>query len=173
MIWLMEDLKDLTRRTTSNKILRDKEFNIAKNPKYDGYQRRLSSMVYRFFDKKTSGGTFKSENFSNKELAEELYKPIIKKIKKRKVRSAFIDNIWGADFADMQLISKFNKGIRVIDIYSKYARVIPSKDKKTIPIANAFQKILHELNRKPNNIWVDKGSKFCNRSVKSWFEKIL
>ena len=52
MTWLMEDLKDLTRRTTSNKILRDKAFNIAKNPKYDGYQRRLATMVYIFFDKK-------------------------------------------------------------------------------------------------------------------------
>ena len=124
-----------------------------------------------FLIKKTSGGTFKSENISNKESAEELYKPIIKKFKKRKVHSAFIDNIQGADFADMQLISKFNKGFRVIDIYSKYAWVIPLKDKKTIPIANAFQKVLHESNRKPNKIWVDKGSKFCNRSVKSWFEK--
>ena len=52
MTWLMEDLKDLTRRTISNKILRDKAFNIAKNPKYDGYQRRLATMVYIFFDKK-------------------------------------------------------------------------------------------------------------------------
>ena len=60
----------------------------------------------------------------------------------------------------MQLISKFNKGFRfllcVIDIFSKYAWVVPLKDKKGISIANAFQKILDSLNRKPNKVWVDK-----------------
>ena len=68
---------------------------------------------------------------SNKELAEELHKPINRKFEKRKVHSSFIDNIWGADLADMQLISKFNKEFRFllcgIDIYSKYAWVIPSQ----------------------------------------------
>ena len=64
-------------------MLRDKAFNIAKNPKYYGYQRRLASIVYKFFDKKTFGGTVKNKNFSNKELAEELHKPIIRKSKKR------------------------------------------------------------------------------------------
>ena len=67
-------------------------------------------------------------------LAKELYKPIIGKFNKIKVQSPFIDNIWGADLADMELISKYNKGFRfllcVIDIYSKYACVIPLKDKK-------------------------------------------
>ena len=97
-----------------------------------------------------------NENISNKrplelatqELAEELHKPVIKKFKKRRVHSTFIDNIWVADLADMQLISKFNKGFRfllcVIDIYSKYAWVIPLKDKKGISITNAFQKNLDE-----------------------------
>ena len=70
----------------------------------------------------------------------------------------------------MQLISKFNNGFRfllcVIDIYSKYAWVIPLKDKKGITITNAFQKILDESNRKPNKIWTDKVSKFYNKSVK-------
>ena len=67
MTWLMEILKDLTRRTTaSDKILRDKAFNITKNPKYDGYQGGLVSMVYKFLDKKTSGRTVKNENISNK-----------------------------------------------------------------------------------------------------------
>ena len=64
----------------------------------------------------------------------------------------------------MQLISKFNKGfrfsLRVIDIFSKYAQVIPLKDKKGISIVNAFQKILDRSERKPNKIWVDKGSEF-------------
>ena len=69
--------------------------------KYDGYQRGFASMVYKFFDKKASGSGIKNENMSNKELAEELYKPFIRKFKKTKVRSSFTDNIWGADSADM------------------------------------------------------------------------
>ena len=72
------DFKDLTRRVASVKTLPDKAFDIAKNSKYDGYQRRLASMVYNFFDKKTSGGAIKDESMSNKELAEELHKPTIK-----------------------------------------------------------------------------------------------
>ena len=96
-----EDFKDLTRRAASDKIFCNKAFNIAKNPKYDGYQRGLGSMVYKFFDKKASGGATKNENISNKELAGELQKPIIKKLKKGEVQPIFIDNIWGADLTDM------------------------------------------------------------------------
>ena len=122
--------------------MRDKAFNIAKNPKYDGYQCGFASMIYNFFDKNSSGRTAKNESISNKELAEELHKAIIKKFQKRKVHLSFIDNIWGADLADMQLISKFRKGIhfslRVINIFSKYAWVIPLKDKKGI-IANQIK----------------------------------
>ena len=70
----------------------------------------------------------------------------------------------------MQLISKFNKGFRfllyVIDIFSKYSWVVPLKDKKSISIVNAFQKILKESDRKTNKIWFNKGSEFCNNSVK-------
>ena len=158
------------------KLLREKAFNIAKNTKYDGYQRGLALMVYQFFDKKTSGNGIKNGNISNKQLAKELQKPVIRKFNKRKVHSPFIDNIWGADLADMQLISKFNKGFRflfwVIDIYSKYAYVIPLKDKKGITITNVFQNLLDESNRKPNEIWVDKGSEFYNRSIKPWLENI-
>ena len=85
---LMEILKDLARRTASNKVLRDKAFNIAKNPKYDGYQRGLASMVYKFFDKKSKGGgvttlankyAFNYETKQNEQLAKELHKPIIRK----------------------------------------------------------------------------------------------
>ena len=90
------------------------------------------------------------------------------------MHSPFIDNIWDADLADMQRISKFNKGFRfllcVIDFYSKYA-VIPLKDKKGITITNAFQKILDESKRKPNKIWVYKESEIYNRSIKPWLEK--
>ena len=71
----------------------------------------------------------------------------------------------------MQLISKFNKGFRfllcVIDIFSKYAWVVPLKDKKGVSIVNAFQKILDKSGRKPNKIWFDKGSEFYNSSFKS------
>ena len=99
------DFKDLTRRTASDKILHGK--------KYDGYQRGLASMVYKFFDKKKkSDSGIKNEDMSDQQLAEELHKPIIRKFKKRKVHSSFIDNISGADLADMQLISKFNKGFK-------------------------------------------------------------
>ena len=74
----------------------------------------------------------------------------------------------------MQLISKFNKGFRfllcVIDIFSKYAWVVPLKDKKGISIVNAFQKIFDKLGCKPNKIWVDKRSKFYNNSFKKWLK---
>ena len=123
--------------------MRNKAFDVATNPKYDGYQRGLASMVSKFFVKKTSVGTIKDENMSNKKLAEELYKPIIRKFKKRKVHSSFIDNISGEDLADTQLINKFNKGISfllcAIDIFSKYAWVILLKNKRSITITNVFR----------------------------------
>ena len=82
---------------------------------------------------------------------------------------AFEDNIWGADFADMQLISKFRLTFLLcaINIFSKYTWVVPLKDKKGVSIVNAFQKILDDSKRKPNKTKVDKGSKFYNRSMKS------
>ena len=97
----------------------------------------------------------------NKILAEELHKAVIKKFNKRKVYSQFKDNIWGVDLADMQSLSRKNKGIKyllcAIDLYSKYAFVIPLKDKKGISIVNAFNKIIKQSNGKPNKIWVDQG----------------
>ena len=78
------DFKNLSRRTVSDKILRDKAFDIAKNPKYDGYQRRLFSMVFKFFNKKTASGAIKYEIMSIKELSEELHKPTIRKFEKKK-----------------------------------------------------------------------------------------
>ena len=113
----------MPRRRTVDKVLRDKTFNIAKNPKYDGYQKGLASMVYRFFGKNAVVGAVKHETIQNKELAKELQKTIIRKFEKRKVHSSFIFNIWGADLADMKLLSKFINRIYfllwVIDIYSK------------------------------------------------------
>ena len=80
--------------------------------------------------------------------------------------SSYKDNIWGVDLADMQLISKYNKGIRYllcgIDLYSKYAFVVPLKNKKSGSIINAFQSILDNSKRKLNKIWVDQGSEFYN-----------
>ena len=115
-----------------------------------------------FFDKKSSSGTVKNENIFNKELAEELRNLIITKFNKRKVQSPFIDNIWGEDLVDMQLVSKFNKRFRFllcfINIYSKYAWVIPLKDKKGITITNAFQKIYNKLMKS----WLEKK---CYRNV--------
>ena len=104
------DFKDLKRRIFSDKVLRDKAFNIAKNPKYDGYQRGLASMVYKFFDKKSKGSGVNIEVKPSEQLAEELHKPIIRNFKKRTVYSRSKDNIWGADLADMQLLRKFNNG---------------------------------------------------------------
>ena len=173
------DSKNLTKRTIADKILRDKAFNIAKDTKYDRYQRGLASMVYKFFDSKVEGSGAKHVNNTklapqNQQLAEELHKPIIKKFKKRKVHTAFQDNIWGADLADMQLLSKYNKGIRfllcAIDIFSKYAWVVPLKDKKDVSIVTAFQNILKQSNIRPNKIWVDKGFEFYNASFKKWLQ---
>ena len=143
--------KDLAKRTQSDKVLRDKAFKIASDPKYDGYQRGLASMVYKFFDKKSSGSGIANE--PNYQLANELHKPIIRKVKKRKVYSSFRDNIWGVDLAVMQSLNKYNKGnkclLYAIDLFSKYAWIVSLKDKKGVSIIIAFQKIISK-GRKPN-----------------------
>ena len=89
--------KDLNKRTQSDKVLKNKAFEIASNLKYDRYQRGLVSMVFKFFDKKSSG----SGIMSNQQLANELHKPTIRKFKRRRVYSSFKGNIWSADLADM------------------------------------------------------------------------
>ena len=159
--------KDLEKITQSDIVLKNKALKIASNPKYNGYERGLASMIYKCFDKISKGSCLKENqvNFlQNSQLANELHKPIIGKFNKRKVHSSFKDNIWGVDLADTQLISKFNKGIRyllcAIDLFSKYAWVVPLNDKKEVSIVNAFQSILRKSNRKPNKIWVDQGSEF-------------
>ena len=134
--------KDLIKRTQSDKFLRDKAFKIASDPKYDGYQIGLASMVYKFFDKESSGSSVATE--PNYQLANELRKQIIRNFKRRKVYSSFRNDICGVDLADMQSLSKYNKGNKyllcVIDLFSKYAWVIPLKDKRRISIVNEFQK---------------------------------
>ena len=141
MTWLMGILKIKKKEHFLTNFLRDKTFSIAKNPKYDGYQRGLASMVYNFFDKKSKGSCVDMEVKHNEQLAKELHKQIIRNVENRTVHSGFKDNIWGADFADVQLISKFNKGFRfllcVIGIFSKYAWVVPLKG---VSIVDAFQK---------------------------------
>ena len=88
--------------------------------------------------------------------------------------SSFKDNIWGADLADMQFISKFNERFRlllcVIDIFSKYFWVVCLRVKKGVSIVNAFQSVLKKSNKKPNKIWVDKGSEFYNNSFKKYLQ---
>ena len=86
------DNKDLINRTRADKVLRDKAYDIASNPAYDGYQRGLASIVYKFFDKKIMGSGAVEPNESLK-LADQLHKPIIRKFNKRKVYSSLKDNI--------------------------------------------------------------------------------
>ena len=168
--------RDVENRLISDQKLRNSAYDIASNPVYDGYQRGLASMVYKPFDSKValldkkamSGKGIKN----NKVLAEELHKPVIKKFNKRKVYSQFKDNIWGVDLADMRLLSKQNKSIKYllcdIDLFSKYAFVVPLKDKKGISITNAFNKIIKQSNRKPNKILVDQGGEFYNHVFNKW-----
>ena len=111
------DLKDLAKRTIADKVLRDKAFKIVSDQEYDGYQRGLASMVYKFFDKKSQGSGCHSSstpyhpslianNKENAQLADELHKSIIRKFNKRKVYSSFRDHIWGVNLTDIQLLSK-------------------------------------------------------------------
>ena len=151
--------------------MRDKAFKIASDPKYDVYQSGSASIVYKVFDKKSSESGI--ANQPNCQLTNELHKPIIRKFTKRKVHSSFRDNIWGVDLADMQSLSKYNKGNKyllcAIDIFSKHAWVVPLKDKKGTSIVNTFQKIISK-GRKPNKIWVEQGSEFYNNSFKDFLK---
>ena len=100
--------------------------------------------------------------------------PLFGSLKKEKCILLLKTISGGADLADMQLISKCNKGIRylscAIDLFSKYAFVLPLKDKKGTTIANAFQSILDNSNRKTNKIWTDQGSEFFNTHFKKWLK---
>ena len=132
------DFKDLARRTNFDKVLRDKALNIAKNPKYDGYQRGLAYMIYKFFDKKSAGSgitTFANKFATKNQITQNRLKDYTNQLLENfKKNSAFKDNIWGAYLPDMQLISKFSKGIRfllcIIDIYSNLFGLFFSKIEK-------------------------------------------
>ena len=170
--------KDRLNRKQSDIVLKNKALKITTDHKVNGYQRGLASMVYTFFNERTKGSriNIKENLLVNPQLAEELHKPIIKNFKRRKVYSSFKDNIWGVDLADMQLISKYiSKGIRyllcVIDLFSRYAWVIPLENKKGESIVDRFKKILDDSNRKPNKMWVDHGSEFYNNKLKSFLKE--
>ena len=126
-------------------------------------------MVIKFFYKKSSGKGVAAEPIY--QLANELHRQIIKKIKRRKVYSSFRDNIWSFYLADMQSLSRYNKRIKhllcPIDLFSKYAWFVPLKDKTGIGIVNAFQKKISE-GKKTNKIWVDQGGEFYNKLFKTF-----
>ena len=136
--------KDRLNRKKSDAVLKNKALKIAMDPRINGYQRGLASIVYKIFDKRTRGSGLKCDKRlnENKQLAEELHKPIIKNFKRRKVYSSFKDHIWGVDLADIPLISKFNKGIKYLlcafDLFSRYSWVIPLKNKKGDSIVEGF-----------------------------------
>ena len=141
--------KDLIKKTQSDKVLKDKAFKIANNSKCDGYQRGLAAMVYKFYEKKSKGSGI---NEPQNQIANELHKPIIRKFKNRKVYSLFRDSIQGVDLADIQSLSKYNKGIKyllcAVYLFSKCAWVIPIKHKKGTSIVNAIKKIISEKKTK-------------------------
>ena len=156
-------------------------------------------MVYNFFDKKVPGSGIDMNannehplDLATQKLAKELHKQIVRKLKKTTVYSRSKDNIWSANLADMQLITTFNKRFRfflcIINIFSRYAWVVPLKGKKGATVTNDFQKNLKEskdvaraspkdvgraspkdLNQ--NKIWVDKGSDFYNNSFKKMVKR--
>ena len=119
------DSKDSAKRTFSDKVLKDRGYEIIRCRKYDGYQRALANMVYAFFDKKAGSGVSESE-----ELAEKLHEPVIKKFKRRKVYTRFKDNNWAADLAEMGSSKNWNVKylLCVVDVFIKYAWVTRLKD---------------------------------------------
>ena len=108
------DSKDLARRTAADKVLRDRAYETASNLSLNGYERSLAALVYKFFDRKTKGSGIKNEITQHQQLANELHKPIIRKFKRRRVHASLFDGTWGADPAEIQLLSKYNKGIRYL-----------------------------------------------------------
>ena len=118
-------------------------------------------MVYKFFDKKTSGSGADAE--PNYQFANELHSRSLESLISEKFIHLFRGNIWGADLADLDSFSNSNKGIKyllcAIDLFGKYAWVVSLKDKRGIAIVNAFQKKIWK-GRKPNKIWVDQGDEF-------------
>ena len=147
-------------------ILIERAYGIAKNHNYDGYQRKLKSMVYNFFDEKPGSGIS-----VNEQVAKEVHKPVTKKIKRGKFYARFKNNIWSADFAEM---GKKNNNVKclfcVIDVFTKYSWVKPLKDNKYKTVLKAFIKMVNESNRKPNKLWVDQIREFYNKLMLEWLD---
>ena len=130
-------------------------------------------MVHKFFDKTTGLGVCENE-----QLAEELHKPIIKKIKKKKkLYQKLKDNIWAEDLGEMESLPSNNKNVKyllcVIDIVTKFVCVKPLKDKKGKTILNTFIEIVNKSNHKPNKLWVDQGREFYNKRMQEWLDMIF
>ena len=125
--------KDLTKKTVPDKILKDKAYQSVLNPKYDGYQKRLASLVYKLFDpsKIESGPRSKVRTNVNKVLAQK-FNQWLKNSKKEKCMQGFKDNIWAANIAKLGSLSSMNRGVKyllcVIDVFTKYAWVKSLKD---------------------------------------------
>ena len=147
------DSKDLAKRAVSDTVLKDRACEIAVNPKYDGYQKGLASMVYKVFDKKTRS---EAKTSVNEELAQELHKPIIKKSKRRRVYPGFENNIWAADLSEMGSFSPTNRRVKhilcVIHVFTKYVWINPLKDKKVKRFIHGFIETANKSKRKPNKL---------------------
>ena len=164
------DSKDLTKWTISIRFWKIKLNEIVINPKYDGCQRGLASIVHRLFDKKTGLGASVNEHH----LALELYKPVIKKFKRRKVYARFKDTIWAADLAEMGSLFSKNGGVKfllcVMDVFTKYAWVKLLKDRKTKTVLHVFTEIVRQSKWKPNKFSVDQGREFHNNLMAKWLD---
>ena len=157
--------KNLAKGLNQTKLLRDKAFKVASDPKYDGYLKEDQFQWFSSFLIKNLGGgvaalfPYKSATKPNYQPANELHRQIIQKFKRQNVYSSFKDNIWDGDLADMQSLSKYNKGIKyllcAIDLFSKYVWVIPLKNKRGITIAVFQKKKKKSKGHKSNKIWVD------------------
>ena len=150
--------------------MKHRPYEIARNRGYDGYQRALASMVYKFFLKKTGSGAIATSKVGvsvNEQLVEKLHKAVTKKFKRSKVYGRFKDNIWAEDLSEMELFSSKNKNVKyllcVIDYFTKYMCVTSLKDKKGKAVLNAFIEIVNECNCKPNILLIDQGREFYNK----------
>ena len=140
---------------------------------YDGYQRALASMVYKFLDKKTKLGTIAPSKAGvrvNKQLAKELNKPLTEKFKKRKVYERSKDNIWAADLPEIESLSSKNKNVKyllcVIYVFTKYAWGKPLKNEKGKTVLNAFMEIINDLIANQINYGLIKEENFTINSCK-------
>ena len=175
---IKSDSKDLAKRNVSDKILNNRAHEIAMSPKYDGYQRALASMAYMFFDKKKKTGsgaaaTSKARGTVRGMLAQELTKPVIKKLKRRKVYARFKNNILASDLAEMISLS-FNHGIKylvcVTEVFTKYVWVKTLNNKNAETVLQGFIEILNECKCKPNKLGVDKSRVFYNNLMQKWLD---